>query len=303
MNNINATDVKEQICLVDLLARLGYHPVKPTGRELMYISMLRDSDTHPSFSVNQKLGVWYDHGLGKGGNIIDFGIAFWKLSFQDTLEKIAQTIDQPIIKTIEPIRRHAQKLPHYQIEQIKELGSNPAITAYLKERGIWHAAPSRLKEIYYYVEDEKKTRKHFFAAGHQNETGGWEVRSKYFKGCLGHKALTKIDGAKNQLSVFEGYFNYLSWLTENEPFGTVIIINSVALLPQAISKVKDFESVHLYFDNDKTGREATMHFKLQVPQAMDYSFSYHQYNDYNEKITANLNTQRPDIFQHAFART
>ncbi len=303
MNTINANDIKEQVCLVDLLARLGYHPLKPAGRELLYISPLRDSDTRPSFSVNQKLGVWYDHGLGQGGNIIDFGAAYWKLSFQDTLEKIAQTIDQPIIKNSEPKRRHAKKIPHYQIEHIKELGNNPAITVYLKERGIWHAAQNRLKEIYYFVEDEKKTRKYFFAAGHQNETGGWEVRSKYFKGCLGHKALTIIDGDKKQLSVFEGYFNYLSWLTENEPLGTVIITNSVALLPQAISKAKDFESVSLYFDNDKTGRDATMQFKLQVPQATDHSTKYQNYNDYNEKITTNLNTQRHNIFQHAFTRT
>jgi len=303
MNTINATDIKEQVCLVDLLARLGHRPVKAAGRELLYISPLRDAETRPSFSVNQKLGVWYDHGLGQGGNIIDFGVAYWKISFQDTLVKIAQTMDQPIITNSEPKRRHAQKLPHYQIEQVKELGNNPAITAYLKERGIWRAALSRLKEIYYFVEDEKKTRKHFYAAGHQNETGGWEVRNKYFKGCLGHKALTIIEGNKNQLSVFEGYFDYLSWITENELSGTVIITNSVALLPQAISKAKEFASVELYFDNDKTGREATRQFEQQVPQAIDQAYLYRQYNDYNEKITASLRTRPADIFQHAFART
>jgi hypothetical protein len=295
MNTINATDIKARVCLVDLLARLGYRPVKQAGRELLYISPLRDSDTRASFSVN--------HGLGQGGNIIDFGVAYWKLSFQDTLGKIVQTIDLPIIKLSEPRRRHAHRLPHYQIEQVKELGNNPAITAYLKERGIWQTAQSSLKELNYYVEDEKKLRKHFFAAGHQNETGGWEVRNKFFKGCLGHKALTLIEGDKLKLSVFEGYFNYLSWLTENQSSATVIITNSVMLLPQAISKAKDFETVNLYFDNNKTGREATKQFKQQVPQAADHSYLYHQYNDYNEKITASLANKKPDIFQHAFARS
>ena len=303
MNTINAKEIKEQVCLVDLLAKLGHHPVKPAGRELLYLSMLRDSDTRPSFSVYQKLGVWYDHGLAKGGNIIDFGMAYWKLSFQETLDKIASVIDLPVIKTTEPKRRHAHKLPHYHVEQIKELGNNPAITTYLKERGIWRAAQDKLKEIYYYVEDEKKTRKHFFSAGSQNETGSWEVRNKYFKGCLGHKALTILKGDQNHLSVFEGYFDYLSWLTEQQPGHTVIITNSVALLPQAISKAKDFTSVHLYFDNDKTGREATMQFKLQVPQSIDKSSIYQPHKDYNEKITANLIPKNPDIFQLAFART
>jgi DNA primase len=303
MNTINAKEIKEQVCLVDLLARLGYHPVKPAGRELLYISMLRDSDTHPSFSVYQKLGVWYDHGLAKGGNIIDFGMAYWKLSFQETLDKIVSVTGLPVIIKTEPKRQHAHKIPHYQVQDIKELGNNSAITAYLKERGIWQAAQGKLKEIYYYVEDEKKLRKHFFAAGSQNETGGWEVRNKYFKGCLGHKALTIIEGRKKQLAVFEGYFDYLSWLTEQQKDHTVIITNSVALLPQAIGKSKDFTSVHLYFDNDETGREATMQFKLRVPQAIDESSTYQPHKDYNEKITAGLNIRTPGIFQHAFART
>ncbi len=47
----------------------------------------------------------------------------------------------------------------------------------------------------------------------------------------------------------------------------------------------------MYFDNDKTGREATNQFKQQVPQAIDHSTKYQNYNDYNEKITTNLNTQ------------
>jgi hypothetical protein len=303
MSTINATEIKEQVCLVDLLAKLGHHPVRPVGTELWYVSMLHDSGTRPSFSVYEKLGVWYDRGLAKGGNVIDFGMAYWKLSLQETLDKIVSVIDQPVIKISGAKRRHAHKLPHYQVEQIKELGNNQVITAYLKERGIWQTAQDRLKEIYYYVEDEKKTRKHFFAAGSQNETGSWEVRSKNFKGCLGRNALTIVDGAKTQLSVFENYFDYLSWLTEYQTDHTVIITNSLALLPQAISKATNFTSVHLYFNNTKTGREATIEFKLQVTQAFDRSILYQPHNDYNEKIAANLIHKPPGIFQHAFART
>jgi hypothetical protein len=148
MSTINATDIKGQVCLVDLLARLGHHPVRPNGTELLYISMLHDAGTSPTFSVYQKLGAWYDRGLAKGGDVIDFGMAYWKLSLQETLGKIVSVIDQPVIKTTGAKRKHAHKLPHYQVEQIKELGNNPVITAYLKERGIWQTAQARLKEIY-----------------------------------------------------------------------------------------------------------------------------------------------------------
>ena len=73
MTTINPTIIKEQVTLAGLLARLGYQPVRPGGHELVYHSMLRKDDRTPSFSVNDALGVWYDHGTGKGGNVIDFG--------------------------------------------------------------------------------------------------------------------------------------------------------------------------------------------------------------------------------------
>jgi len=132
-----------------------------------------------------------------------------------------------------PKRRHAVKLPHYQIQEIKELGSNHAITAYLKECGVWQTAQGKLKEVYYYAEDQKKTRKHFFAAGHQNENGGWQVRGQKFQGCIGLKGLTIIGGQTEEVSVFSDFFAYLDWLAGNPQQGTVVIVNDPALLPQA----------------------------------------------------------------------
>lgn len=56
-NSDKALVVKEQVSIMDFLSRLGFHPKKTHGNEAMYISMVRDSDTNPSFSVNEKLGV------------------------------------------------------------------------------------------------------------------------------------------------------------------------------------------------------------------------------------------------------
>jgi DNA primase len=287
-----SSQIKEQVSLVDLLSRLGYQPVRTAGQEILYLSMIRDSDTKPSFAVNDGLGVWYDHGLGKGGNIIDFGLAYWKMPFQEVLEKIMQVIGQQLpVKTCVPEakfrKRSAVKIPHYEIQEIKELGNNPAITEYLQSRCVWEAAQGRLKEIYYYVEDQKRLRKYFFAAGWQNELGSWEVRNLYFKGCLGHKALTLIPGDTARLAVFEGYFNYLSWLTEN-PLATdsVLILNSIALIQGAIRKARDYQTVSLFFDRDPGGQGATLEFKKSVPQAKDCSHHYLDFNDYNDKLIA-----------------
>lgn len=285
--NLNAKDIKEQVSLVDLLTSLGHEPAKRAGRELIYISMLRDSDTKPSFSVNKELNVWYDHSTAKGGNIIDFAMAYWKLTFIEALKKIATVSRQEFsaIPTEKRIRKHATKLPHYCVENVMQLGCNPAITEYITGRGIWEVAKDHLQEVYYYVEDEQKNRKQFFAAGWQNELGSWEVRNLYFKGCLGHKAITFISRDETKVAVFEGYFNYLSWLTES-PFSSdsILVLNSATLLESAIRKAKDFLEISVFFDRDYTGRLACADFIRALPRAIDQSASYKDFNDYNEML-------------------
>jgi hypothetical protein len=292
-NSINSKDIREQVSLVDLLSRLGFNPVIPSAKEKMYISMIRDSDTRPSFSVNDKLSVWYDHGIGKGGNVIDFGLAYWpKLSFPEVLEKISEICALPL-----PLpsgnnkvqRRRVVKIPHYEIEYIKELGTNPVITEYLQSRKVFEQASDYLKEIYYYVEDHKKLRKHFFAAGWQNELGSWEVRNKYFKGCLGHKAITFIPGDEEKLSVFEGFINYLSWLTEHTfASDSILVLNTITLVFAAAKKAGDFKQVSIYFDRDIIGCQASIDFIKLVPHAEDCCTLYEGHNDYNDKLVNGL---------------
>ncbi len=61
----------KQTDLVDYLSKSGHQPAKVRGNDYWYLSPLREEKT-PSFKVNRKLNRWYDHGLGKGGNIIDW---------------------------------------------------------------------------------------------------------------------------------------------------------------------------------------------------------------------------------------
>jgi hypothetical protein len=290
-HQLKANEVKEKYSLVDLLMQLGYEPVKRVRNEQLYLSMLRDSDTTPSFSVNDKQGTWFDFGEGKGGNIIDFGLQYWKgLPFPEVLEKIVLTcgglvpaLAPPVYKRLPP----AEKEPNYEILDIKDLGNNAAILNYLESRGVGQVAEGRLKEIYYYIEDEAKKRNKFFAAGWQNEKGAWEIRNLNFKGCLGHKAVSFIPNSEKRLAVFEGFFNYLSWLTEN-PFApdSVLVLNSLSLLQAGILKAQDFRDIALYLDNDPSGRQATLDFTSALPWAKDRSGIYTGYNDYNDLIVA-----------------
>jgi len=59
---IDLQKLRDSISLVDFLSRLGYEPTRRSGKELMYISMLRMPESTPSFCVNDALGVWYGSG-------------------------------------------------------------------------------------------------------------------------------------------------------------------------------------------------------------------------------------------------
>jgi hypothetical protein len=294
--NVNATGIRQQVSLVDLLAALGYQPAKPAGRELIYNSMLRETDPGPTFFVNRELNIWYDSGMAKGGSVIDFAMAYWKLTFTEAVKKITvvsgnQLLPVPYME--KRARKHARKLPWYCIEEIKSLGNNPAITEYITGCGIWPVAQANLREVYYFVEDEQKNRKQFFASGWQNELGDWEVRNQYFKGSLGHRGITFISRDDCRLAVFDNYFDYLSWLTENPVAPeSILVLNALDLLQSAIRKAKDFLEISLFFNRDYIGRLACAEFIQAMPHAADRSAHYKDFNGYNEMLVTRIKKKR-----------
>lgn len=274
--------------MVALLAGLGYQPSRQSGHEKMYCSMLRDDDKVPSFAVNDELGVWFDHGTCKGGNMIDFGLAYWPhLNFPQVVEKLleASSIEPPGARPLRP--RNQTRTPHYVVYQTKNIGTHPAITDYLKMRGIFSEAKALLREVYYYVEDQKGDRKDYFAAGWNNENGAWEVRNKYFKGCLGHKGISLVPGHAKSVAIFEGFFNYLSWKKENPKADhSVIVLNSLSMLRTGIERAKAFSCIDIFFDRDTPGFSAAREFLRELPYASDRSAAYAGFNDYNDKVTS-----------------
>lgn len=65
---MNIQDAK-QIKIADYLQSLGYSPVKQQSGSLWYKSPFR-RETEASFKVNTDRNLWFDYGLGRGGNII-----------------------------------------------------------------------------------------------------------------------------------------------------------------------------------------------------------------------------------------
>ena len=107
-----------------------------------------------------------------------------------------------------------------------------------------------------------------FASAFPNISGGYEIRNRYFKGCIAPKEISHIRQSgeqRNTCYVFEGFMDYLSFLTlrlESCPQcpdfdrQDYMVLNSVANVSKALYPLGSYERIHCFFDNDRAGMEA-----------------------------------------------
>jgi 5S rRNA maturation endonuclease (ribonuclease M5) len=153
---------------------------------------------------------------------------------------------------------------------------------YLKSRKIdYRASQDYLQEIYYSIKG-----KNYFGLAFKNDSNGFEIRNKYFKGVVGKKDITTIAGEKKkECVVFEGFMDFLSYLTikpdTNKDF---IILNSVALVDKSIQIISRYDNISLALDNDNAGDIATQKIIKHIPGAIDVRKYYKGFKDLNEFI-------------------
>ena len=217
----------KSIPLAAFLSRLGHEPAARKGTRLWYKSPLRQEQT-PSFKVDTALNCWYDFGIGKGGNIIDLATDLYQSTdLRYLMRCIANNYPVPSVQTVGssyPRRHSAPSMEQFKVVPLE----HRALVAYLQERGIpAHIAEAKCKEAHYSVNG-----KSYFAVAFENVNNGWELRSRYFKGCRGRKDISYLpwarDGPSTECAVFEGFIDYLSALALGIISGAdAIILNSV----------------------------------------------------------------------------
>ncbi|MCH5684067.1 CHC2 zinc finger domain-containing protein [Niabella sp. W65] len=101
-NRLSISEAKE-IDIVHFLADLGYEPSKIRNNDYWYCSPLRDEKT-PSFKVDRRLNLWYDHGLGKGGNLVDFAILYHGCTVSELLQNLSGNLSfkSPLFSSLLP---------------------------------------------------------------------------------------------------------------------------------------------------------------------------------------------------------
>lgn len=140
-----------------------------------------------------------------------------------------------------------------------------------------------MKEAYYRRDNDS-----YFALAFANNSGGFELRSPQFKGTLGAKDITTIDGDPSRVLVFEGFFDFLTAVMMNDGLhdSTIMVLNSVSLRNKAIDAIRMLKPscVELYRDRDAAGEQLFEAFRAELPniEIVDKSYLYTGNDDLND---------------------
>lgn len=280
-----------QIPLDDILRKYDREIVKSYFGYNMYRSPFRDEMT-PSFKVNTVTNRWQDFGEGSFGSAVDLVMRVEKCSFFEAMkifEKKSFSIHSMSGKPHQGQAGHERqsKLHLLKIAPLE----NKILINYVSSRGIDTAiAQKYCQEIYYKLGEEGKS---CFALGFKNDSGGYEIRNPFFKGC-NSKDITCINNGSSRCAIFEGFFDMLSYqqLMKGKPEHqniNMVILNTTAMLTRATGFIQNHQILHSFLDNDTSGRNAFRELKSCGKEVInESSFLYPHCKDLNEYLLDSL---------------
>ncbi|HVU93739.1 MAG TPA: CHC2 zinc finger domain-containing protein [Puia sp.] len=256
------------IPISDILDKLNIQPDRQSRNDLYYKSPLRTEKT-ASFHVDTAKNVWYDHGIGEGGDGVTFVRKWLKLSgVSDTCSDALRWMSNMLgyVPVIAPVQDPdaPKSQPKLTILQKREI-IRPELLEYLDSRGLpLSIANEYLVEADVYNREKRKT---IFALGFKNDNGGYELRNEFYKASTSPKYITfirgRIGGQGGGIHIFEGWTDYLSAIIQHENgkrfIDDTIVLNSLSNLKKATPYIKGYcyQTAYTWMDNDEPGRNAT----------------------------------------------
>lgn len=235
-------DKAKKVSITSYLSGIGLQPARSSGHTSTYSAAWR-GDRNPSVSVDIDRNVFFDHGSGRGGTILDLVMTIEGCTVSEAINRLVAGSFEAFIPA--PVQRDNQ--PRIRITNIRPLW-HYGLENYVLSRGISLDTASRYcREVSY---RNGGSDREYFALGLQNRSGGWVLRSANFKGCSSSD-YTLIPGRDHSiLNVVEGVFDGLTLAQEIRPAGDILILNSLVNLRTAQVLFGDYGAVNLLLDND-----------------------------------------------------
>lgn len=280
-------DKMKRIPIEEFLARLGHHPMQRKANALWYKAPYREERT-ASFKVNMEKNLWFDYGLGKGGNIFALAGEFIRCDdFFSQVKYVGEVAGMPLLT-------NGNYVPHTKVQssgasykdvEILPLQNYPLLS-YLQGRGISaEVAKEHCKEIRYSINGKR-----YFAVAFGNESNGYEMRNKFYKGCLSPKDVSFISSGSVTCNVYEGFMDFLSarklGIGKEEDH---LVLNSVSNVSRAFPYLDGYGQINCYLDNDEAGKRTLETLWVRYGEkVMDHSGLYSRSKDLNSYLQALL---------------
>ncbi|KFF01324.1 DNA primase [Chryseobacterium formosense] len=269
---MNCEEAKQTISIRVVLESFNLFPIKDNQRTAFYFALDREERT-PSLSVDFIKNKAFDFGTGKSYDVISIVQQINQCSVADALKYLATKLDFSI-QNVQP-----QQNLEYEILKVSEI-RHFALIQYLITRRVYEQK-DLVKEIHYEMYGKK-----YFGIGFINDSGGFEVRNKFSKICVGKKDVTWIKSEinnSNEVAIFEGFFDYLTFRKmQKHQNSDYLILNSTSMLFKIENDLDKYHKISLFLDNDKNGNFAKTKIQNVFMNAEDCSLIYEGYNDLNE---------------------
>ncbi len=269
--------------IAKVLEKFGHFPTRETEKEAWFLSPFRP-ENQASFKVSKTKNRWYDHGVGMGGNVIDLVCLITKGTVKEALDILGDPqLSFPFQQ--QPFLEGSNE-PKIKIQYAKVI-SHLALREYLHLRGIsLKTALKYAREVHYHYKG-----KNYFAIGLKNDSGGYELRNKYYKNSAAPKDYTLLKNSNRKLIITEGMFDLFTLLELDPELALeydLMVLNSAAFVKKAIDFIEDYDSIELYLDHDDAGRKMTERLMAESKKCIDKSSLYKGYKDLNEKRVKTL---------------
>ena len=272
---MNCGQIKEKISIRTVLESFNLFPVKQNSETAFYFAIDREEKT-PSLCVDFVKNKAFDFGTGKSYDVVSIVQLMNKSSVSEAL-KYLQNFDISE-NSLKMYRDESDK--NYEIIEVTKI-IHPALIQYLKSRKVYNQR-HLVKEIHYQM-----NRKNCFGIGFYNNSGGVEIRNKYWKICLGKKDVTWIKNPRNEkkeVCIFEGYFDFLTFFNlpnAQNSSSDFLILNSTAMFFKVEEELKKYHKIVLFLDNDLSGKSLTEKIIKKYENVEDCSPIYIDFKDYS----------------------
>lgn len=282
----------KRIAIIDFLANRNIFPVKIEKLYYWYISPIRKSEETASFKVTISLNLWYDHGLGDGGDLVKLICKMFNCNVSQALSIIAKDdYSKGPVLTTTPKANQTSSNNNIVVTSTNEITDSNLIK-YIQSRKVYLSDVRRFaKEVEYKSGNFNFT---FKGIGLPNIAGGWEINNANgVKNSTSPKTLSWLRLAKEEIAIYEGMFSFFSIWKHDPTLANdcdFMILNSVSNKEKAAQLLAEsnYKHIHLFLDNDDAGNSAVNCFaglgRTMGIKLTNHSHTYSESNDLNDHI-------------------